>query len=128
MNRTPVDFALAYAEMGWAVLPIQSRDKVPLTEHGLNDASCDRDTVRAWWSQWPSANIGVACAQSKIVAIDIDPRNGGEQTFLELEDRLGCLPATVEASTGGGGTHLLFESTGVDQPRAQLGPGVDIKY
>lgn len=33
--------------------------KAPLTPHGLKDATGTLQGVREYWSQWPSANIGL---------------------------------------------------------------------
>jgi len=63
------------------------------------------------------------------VALDIDPRNGGDGSIDELELHYGPLPETVESRTGGGGRHLLFRNPGVPL-RKGLGagfPGVDLK-
>lgn len=131
--------ALAYAAMGWPVFPLyeiadkrctcgracDSPGKHPRTAHGVKDASTDPGTVRAWWAQWPDANIGIATGRtSGFFAIDVDPRNGGDT------DRLGEIPDTVVQLTGGGGQHLLFrypEQGRVRQGNNLLGPGLDVK-
>lgn len=52
--------AIWYADwMRWPVFPLKPRGKTPLTAHGFKDASKDLDIVRAWWREWPDANIGV---------------------------------------------------------------------
>ena len=40
--------------------------------------------------------------------VDIDG-DRGEQSLIEITNRLGALPATVEVLTGNGGRHLYFE-------------------
>jgi hypothetical protein len=93
--------------------------------HGARSASNLEGLISKWWSQWPDANIGIATgAISGIVVIDIDPRNGGDVAFQELQDRLGRLPDTVEVQTGGGGRHLYFQYVG--ELRGKWGPGVDL--
>lgn len=141
--------ALVYAARGWRVLPVhvavrtgaglvcscskgakcppKHAGKHPRTMHGTKDATTDPATIRAWWALWPGANVGIATgAASGLVVLDIDPRNGGDDTFAELLETLGRLPPTVEALTGGGGRHLLFRHPGgriVGTP----GAGVDVK-
>ena len=129
---TPLAWALRYAEAGWHVLPLEPRGKQPLgrlVPRGMLDASTDATVVRGWWSKAPAANIGVALAQSGLVAIDVDPRNGGTETFEQLQAEHGSLRSEVMAFTGGGGEHHVF----LVPPGAQLnlpgtlGPGVDLK-
>ncbi len=125
-----LDRALEYAQRGWAVLPLKPRDKVPLTKNGVKDASTDPGQVAVWWSQWPDANIGVACGlTSGFFAVDIDPRNGGTDTWSALlnEHNAGIEPENaIEAVTGGDGRHLLFKMPDVKLV-SKVEPGVDIK-
>jgi hypothetical protein len=122
-------YALGYAARGFHVLPCQPRGKLPLTEHGHHDATTDTATITQWWTTTPTANIGIACAASGIVAIDID-RHGadGFTTMKSLLAELGQLPETVAAVTGGGGRHLLFQAPAGTAFRGQLGAGVDVKH
>jgi hypothetical protein len=43
-----------------------------LTPRGVKDATRDRAAIEGWWTEWPSANVGVALAHSGLVAIDCD--------------------------------------------------------
>lgn len=138
--------ALAYAARGWAVLPIHtptndeppcscgrpdcsSVGKHPRTPHGLIDASKDEACIREWWRLWPGANVAVATgARSDLVALDIDPRNGGDESLAELLREHGPIPETVEAHTGGGGRHLFFRCPhGAAKSRSGIRPGIDVK-
>lgn len=121
-----ISAALDYALLGWLVFPVKPRAKVPLTSHGYLDATTDPAQIRRWWSHWPLANVGLACAVSDLLALDIDPRHGGENTIRQLSDSLGRLPLTVTSETGGGGWHLLFQLPRCEV-RGNLGPGVDVK-
>jgi hypothetical protein len=131
--------ALAYAARGWAVFPLfgvvlaaensgrcefnvsrcrcgrpgcSRPGKHPLLAHGLNDASTDPAVISAWWERWPWANIGLATgARSGFVAIDVD-RPTGETSLRVLQAKVGELPPTLQAVTGGGGLHILFAHTG----------------
>lgn len=152
MNTYPdtlLPSALAYAERGWAVLPLhrpcldtssalfcscgaptcKSIGKHPMTLHGLHDATTDRLIVEQWWASKPLANIGVTTgAQSGFIAIDVDPRHEGEDSMLQLMEALGDLPPTITAHTGGGGFHLLFRHPGKQiKNRTGIAPGVDIR-
>ena len=102
--------------------------KHPRTKRGLKDATTDPEQIRRWWTTWPDAPIGIVCGTAQgLVAIDIDPRNGGDGTWARLVAEHG-LPITVSVQTGGGGEHLYFRAP--PQPLKSrgnaLGPGVDL--
>ena len=119
--------ALAYAErLDWAVFPLAG--KMPAGGRGYLDATCDVAAIRGMWDRHPAANIGVACCASGFVAIDVDPRHGGDATLAELEKRHGALPHTVRQITGGGGQHFLFRAPPDLQPRGSIGAGIDVKF
>jgi len=128
--------ALAYAKRGVPVLPLHwpngaacscgdpacpSVGKHPLTEHGKDDASTDAEIIKGWWARWPEANVGLRMGAGR-VAVDIDPRNGGDESLYDL----GPLPETVTALTGGGGQHLLYKADGAVKARKGIRPGIDI--
>ena len=118
------DAALCYAELGYPVFPLRPRDKRPITEHGVKDASSDPKEIRAWWQRWPDANIGLAC--DGLIVVDIDPRNGGPADRSDFIEQFGPIPETAEAITGGGGRHILFRYAGGPVPK-QLAEGIDLK-
>ena len=116
-------WALRYAMQGLAVIPCNGK-KPTLTEHGYLDATTDLETIGAWWQRWPSANIGLPMAPNGLVAVDVDPRNGGTLAALSLPAEL----KTWRAATGGGGQHIIFAAPSVDDLPGTLGPGIDLKY
>ena len=122
-----IEYALRYAALGWAVFPCRPNDKVPATPHGCLDATTDPDQIRAWWSEAPNCNIGLACGEpSGAVALDLDARSGGTEFWAAALDDNGPLPDGVyESQTGGGGTHYLFAYNG--EPNYDIAPGVEIK-
>jgi predicted P-loop ATPase len=120
-----VTWALNYASKGWFVFPLHSIDpktknctckredcdrkgKHPRTKHGVDDATTDRDTIEKWFKKWPTANIGLSCGKSGIVVVDVDPRNGGDETLRQIEKAFGELPRTPMQLTGGDGLHYIF--------------------
>src|SRR5438034_3590275 len=108
-----LDAALDYARRGWAVIPLVPGGKTPLTAHGYKDGTTDEAKIRSWWAKTPSANVGIVTgAESGLVVLDVDPRNGGEITLDELIAEHGKLPDTVVAITGGGGRHIFFQHPG----------------
>lgn len=128
---TPLDYALAYAGMGWRVFPVVHGQKVPMRgTNGVSDATCNLDQVRAWWTANPNANIGIAMGQG-IVAIDVDVADGkqGAESWDALVYQHALAP-TVQSITGSGGWHFLFRAPpGVRIPNStsKLGPGLDVR-
>ena len=125
MSRELRNAACMYASWGWHVHPLVPRSKRPLTEHGKDDATSDLAQVLSWWQEWPDANIGIHCHASGLLVIDVDPRNGGDDTFWELERELGELHCPT-ATTGGGGMHYYFRHPD-ENVVGKLGEGVDVK-
>ena len=143
----PLAAALAYAGWEWPVFPLHEAEhrpdgawctcgkragkgpgecdragKHPRIEHGLNEASTDTDTVRAWWKRWPGANIGVRTGIAPVGAgvwvLDLDLPKPGHVGLTALEyleaaavntgDTAGEWRRTRTAQTGGGGLHLFY--------------------
>ena len=107
----------------------KSPGKHPRTSKGFLDATRDPVVIKRWFMRWPQANIGIATGvPSGIVVIDVDPRNGGEESFLELEQQYEELPDTPRQLTGGGGFHLVFLRPHVEYIAGKpLALGVDVK-
>jgi putative DNA primase/helicase len=104
--------------------------KHPRTPNGHRDATTDERQVRAWWRKWPLANVGLAMGKiSGLVAIDVDPRSGGNESLAALFAEHGIFPETLEAATGGGGFHFLFRHPGVafKNSASEIGKGLDVK-
>lgn len=142
------DAALEYAKHGHPVFPLhspttdsggisrcscgdtacQSVGKHPRTGRGFKDATTDEATIRDWWTKWPRANIGMPTgAVTGCVVVDVDPRNGGDQTLERLVAEHGALPATALALTGGGGQHILFKHPGGNIKSRKFADGLDCK-
>ena len=55
--------------------------------------------IRAWWQQWPHANVGLQTGQrSQFVVLDVDPYNGGTHALEDLTETYGPLPETAPPS------------------------------
>ncbi len=122
--------ALRYAELGYRVFPCAPSGKAPLTEHGFHDATSDAEQIERWWTQHPSANIGIPTEGLLVIDIDGDgnpwpgdpersaslaqtgavsltPRGGRHYLFCRPEDKAwkcstGKLAASVDVRTDGG--------------------------
>ena len=103
-------WALAYAEGGFHVFPLEPGGKRPLPgTHGFRDATTDPETIRRWWSETPLANIGVACGESGIVVLDIDVK-GGKDARPALKGR--DLDGAWVVQTPTGGFHYWWKADG----------------
>ena len=125
-------FPLWWPDSGHCACPLgvdcESAAKHPLTEHGWKDATTDEDTVRRWWTRWPSANIGVPTGVD-FDAVDID---GGAQAWAALTEQHGTPEhrAVVMSGRHNGGFHLYCFPGGqktIPQGKRGLPMGVEIK-
>jgi hypothetical protein len=122
VDQTMVEAALALVAVGWAVFPLDGKRPFPRTR-GFHDATTDSDVVRWMWSVAPRANIG-SPVPSKLIVLDIDPRNGGDFAAL------GPLPPTLTCWSGrnDGGRHLYFRRPAVETfTSSRLPDGIDLK-
>ncbi len=142
--------ALSYARRGWYVLPLhwpashgqcscgdpgcESQAKHPRTPHGYKDATRDEEKITDWLKHWPRAGIGIAAGLSGLLILDIDPRNGGEHSWLALRKSLGPdIDHAAIVITGGEGRHLYwrlpdgFDPNSLRSRANAQGPGLDIR-
>lgn len=121
--------ALECANRGICVFPLNPRTKEPnglLAPQGFKSAIRDPESVSRLWASEPDSGIGVACAMSGLVVLDVDPRNGGNETLRRHLEELGPLPTTWTCATPSGGVHIYFADDGSSY-RGKLGDGIDIK-
>ncbi|MEI9940051.1 MAG: phage/plasmid primase, P4 family [Pseudomonadota bacterium] len=149
-TETMLDAALELARAGYAVFPLypaSATHKAPVGKrprcwHGHNDATTDEAQIERWWSEpergdpdaWqcsPDNNIGIAVPDGMVI-IDLDPRNGGWETFDKVEAECGAdWINTLTVDTGGGGKQFYLScEPGRKFPpnlNAHFGPGIDLK-
>jgi Bifunctional DNA primase/polymerase, N-terminal len=82
-----------------------------LVRHGVNDATCKRARVLAWWARHPQANIGLATGH-RFDVLDVDGPEGA-QTIRELATTQGFQSSGPLVRTGGGGWHFYLAPTGL---------------
>ena len=125
--------ALSYIEKGFAIIPLKPKSKVPMTKHGLNDWTDNKDMVTDFWRKYPDANIGIVCGMPShglcVLDLDVDEDKDkdGYRTMRTWTTSNGSLPDTVTAITGGGGMHLLYRVSRSIQPSVNAKLGVDIR-
>jgi hypothetical protein len=121
-----LDAALALAATGLPVFPCGA-DKSPVCAGGFKAATCDPGRIRSLFSHSAARLIGVPMGPaSGIIAIDIDPRHGGDVWLAANEANL---PRTQRHRTQSGGIHLLFKDGGhgIRNSAGQIAPGVDVR-
>lgn len=116
--------ALAHAKNGFYVIPLVENSKRPLISDWQNRASTNPLQINSWWTEYPNANIGIACEVSNLIVIDLDTSKGaepsspwkeagaksGEDVFRAICEKAGevKLFETYSVKTPSGGKHLYF--------------------
>lgn len=139
--------AVRYAKKGFAVVPMHtvfngscscykgkecnSPGKHPAISDGVKGASSKVSRVRKWWKANPARSIGIATGTpSGVVVIDVDPRNGGDETMKVMTEQLGSCGSMVRSDTGGAGVHHIFKmpnfSIRKDSNGKIFGRGLDV--
>lgn len=103
--------ALQYAAEGFKVLPAEGKN--PGGYIGTvweAQASSDPEVINAWWAKWPKANVALFMGEDWL-ALDVDPRAGGDKAFAYMTDKYGELPTTRRhlSGRGDGGGHYVFK-------------------
>lgn len=146
-----LDAALDFAARGWPVFPCSPEHKRPLIARdrdatgapipktgGVAKATTDAAQIRAWWTKWPAALIGVATGHDNLFVLDFDPRadEDGEVYTLprlraDLEAMMGCaLPPSLTSVTQSGGVHVWLRWADAGAPitnRGNLPRHVDVR-
>ena len=119
--RTMYEWAQVYSGIGWSVIPVQPRAKIPLvswTQYQFSRPS--EQTLAAWFNHNCPVNIGVVTGKvSNIIVLDIDDTDAvqGKQ-----------LPPTPCSRSGGGGLHYFFKWPGFAVKNfTRKIPGVDLR-
>lgn len=121
-SESMLDAALRLAAEGVAVFPV-GRNKAPLVTGGFHSASTDPEFVRAT-AAWAVEGVMIAAVPAiDQVVIDVDPRNGGDNTLALFP----ALPRTRTTKTRSDGRHYWLAIEPGTEMRGKLGPGIDVK-
>ncbi|MCX5784346.1 MAG: bifunctional DNA primase/polymerase [Elusimicrobia bacterium] len=118
------DFVEKYLALGMAIIPIRQSTKIPLVKwKSFMEEAPSEVQVYKWFKKFPAANIAALMGRvsGNILSIDVDFRNGGENSMKNLE-----LPETFTSRTGGGGYHFLYRSHFTYQKKIGIFPGIDL--
>lgn len=124
-----LDAALAYAARGLQVFALAPRAKLPATEHGCKDATCNADAVRAMWTD-SACNVGIAMGvDSGVFALDIDGE-AGSLTYRTWQAMHGAMPTTPVVLTSRG-MHVYLrhpgEQVAIRNSAGTVGDGIDVR-
>lgn len=128
-DMSNLEAALAYAERGLGVIPIQAGGKAPACAHGYKDATTDPDQITEWFSSRPEWNLGIATGvASGVVVFDYDIRNDRSGASLAVLQSLLSAEDALRVLTASGGFHGYTRSPGFKLPRKIPGlPGIDVQ-
>lgn len=116
---------------GIPLFPCVPGGKRPLTAHGFQDASAERDVIDVWWRRHPDANIGVptgAAGGVDVVDVDVHKTVSGYPAF-ERARRAGFVEGWAWlVRTPSGGLHAYFLHTGEREQRSWQVPGKHIDF
>jgi hypothetical protein len=107
-----------------------SKGKHPRTRDGHEAATTDEGTIREWWQKWPDANIGGATgARSRFHVIDVDPKNGGDESLAALVETHGDeWLETLYIKTGSRGCHFFYiqpDELHLNSTAGRIAKGID---
>lgn len=127
-----VEVALTYAAAGFPVFPLAPGTKVPAIAGGKGylDATTNTDQIRAWWTRWPAANIGIPTgAASGLLVVDPDTyKPGASEAWAAWQSEHGRIPPTLRVLTPQGGTHHWYVMPdGVDVRNGKPVKDVDVR-
>lgn len=123
-NATLEKAALAYASMGWPVLPLNPREKTPmgrLVRNGLKQATTDIGQIRTWWEMYPACNIGLRTGDAFDV-LDLD----GREALVGLDAIATGYKHFGPVANTGKGWHMLFAPTGARNAANKV-PKIDFR-
>jgi hypothetical protein len=140
-----LECAIAYADLGWPVLPLWSVDKQGrclcgksncsspgkhphgrYAVNGAKSATKDGSIIVSWFTNGEDLNIGICAGEdSGLLILDVDPKHGGSDSLAKYNS----LPQTPQVETGSGGRHYYFRHPGGDvrNSAGTLGPGLDVR-
>jgi predicted P-loop ATPase len=128
-QSTPLDERVEAASQlisaGFDLIPLKPREKIPLAKGWRNQTRLSEITLMKHLRK--GDNIGVRLKPGEIV-IDVDPRNGGKDSFQRLRRELKLDPTEWPCvTTGSGGQHFYLRIDPALEIRGKLYEGIDIK-
>ena len=120
------ELAIAYMKRGWPVFPVQG--KVPMTRHGVLDATTDVQMALGWSDKATGCGLATGKA-SGLFVVDLDSEDARDE-FMALAAREGGKMVPTVASRTGKGWHLFYrmpEDLEIRNSASKILPQVDIR-
>jgi hypothetical protein len=105
-HSSPLEAAVAYAGLGYAVFPLAPGEKRPhgrLVPHGLKEASREEATITTWWRACPGCGVGIL-APEEVLVLDFDDPTAWER----LKGEYPTLGDAPRQRTPKGGYHVFL--------------------
>jgi hypothetical protein len=105
-HSSPLEAAVAYAGLGYAVFPLAPGEKRPhgrLVPHGLKEASREEATIATWWRSCPGCGVGIL-APEEVLVLDFDDPTAWER----LKGEYPTLGDAPRQRTPKGGYHVFL--------------------
>lgn len=104
-----------------------SRGKHPKCGQWKKEASNSPDKIQHWLSKGET-NLGLITGHvNNLLVIDVDPKNGGDDSLVILWKEAGPLPSSNVVLTGSGGLHFYLKYTNENFKNGPIAPGIDLK-
>jgi len=139
-GKSKLDWALALADLGFHVFPIEAGVKSPPhIDDFPGKASRDPVQIQRWWTDpvmgWDQDyNVGISTSRfgsdEALLVVDVDNKGDkhGDETLSRLQAEGRVFPDTLEVGTPTGGRHLIYRTpVAVRQSTGQIGDGIDIR-
>ena len=115
-----------YMKRGWPVFPV--RGKIPITAHGVLDATTDVEAEATWPT--PSTGLGLATGEpSGVWVLDLDSADA-MRAFIALQDKHETGRIRTVAAKTKRGHHLYFRmppGRDIRNSAGKVGPGIDVR-
>lgn len=125
-----------YVKLGWHLIPILPKNKIPALKDWVNNCSNNQAVIDNWFNdQYKDHNVGVVTGKnSEIFVVDIDTKPDmhgitGKESLAELIFEKD-FPKTVESITGSSGMHIFFKcppTLEISNSVSKLAHGIDIR-
>lgn len=124
--------ARQYTQAKFKPIPLRPNDKIPILPRWQDRDPLDDDEIERYWGNGNEHNLGLVCGLQpsgmNLLAIDVDPRHGGDEDMADLFERLGPLPPSPRHDTPSGGYHLFFSMpSDYTLQNVKLADGVDTR-
>jgi len=131
-DHTMLDYALAYEELGWFILPLKPGEKRPYVEwKDRRDRRPDKAEITSWFQKFPDAQIGMATG--KYSGIDVLDFDNTSVSIPHFEAVVHDLPETFNVISGraDGGQHEYYKHNGsafknIVKPKDKNGFKIDV--